>query len=85
VGLGRPCAQQTPQGANEEETALAEVQRLDTAVEGPSAMLASSFEVEVLLPVSLPEAEPDSAEGGNDVERAVPPPADVCACRNNLL
>jgi hypothetical protein len=33
---------------NEEEAALAEVQRLDTAVEGPSAALASSFEVEIL-------------------------------------
>jgi hypothetical protein len=40
-------------------------------------VLASSFEVEVLPPVSLPEAGPDSAEGGNDAERAVPPLADV--------
>jgi hypothetical protein len=62
---------------DEEETALAEVQRLDAAVEGPSAALASSFEVEVLPPVSLPEAGPDSAKGGNDAERVVPPPADV--------
>jgi hypothetical protein len=62
---------------DEEEAALAEVQRLDAAVEGSSAALASSFEVEVLPPVSLPEAGPDSAEGGNDVERAVLPPADV--------
>jgi hypothetical protein len=64
-------------GADEEEAALAEVQRLDAAVEGPSAALASSFEVEVLLPVLPPEAGPDSVEGGNDTERAVPPPADV--------
>jgi hypothetical protein len=62
---------------NEEEAALAEVQRLDTAVEGPSAALASSFEVEILPPVSPSEAGPDSAEGGNDAERAAPPPADV--------
>jgi hypothetical protein len=62
---------------NEEEAALAEVQRLDAAVEGPSAALASSFEVEVLPPVSPSEAVPDPAEGGNDVERAAPPPADV--------
>jgi hypothetical protein len=62
---------------DEEEAALAEVQRLDTAVEGPSAVLASSFEVEVLPPVSPSEAGPDSAEGGNNVEGAVPPPADV--------
>ena len=62
---------------DEEEAALAEVQRLDAAVEGPSAALASSFEVEILPPVSPSEAVPDPAEGGNDVERAAPPPADV--------
>jgi hypothetical protein len=62
---------------DDEEAALAEVQRLDTAVEGPSAALASSFEVEALPPVSPSRAGPDSAEGGNDAERATPPPADV--------
>jgi hypothetical protein len=62
---------------DEEEAALAEVQRLDAAVEGPSAALASSFEVEILQPVSPSEAMPDPAEGGNDIERAAPPPADV--------
>jgi hypothetical protein len=60
---------------NEEEAALAEVQRLDA--EGPSAALASSFEVEILPPVSPSEAVPDSAEGGNDAEGAAPPPAGV--------
>jgi hypothetical protein len=63
--------------SDEEEAVLAEVQRLDAAVEGPSAALASSFEVEILLPVSPSEAGPDSAEGGNDAERAAPPPVDV--------
>jgi hypothetical protein len=62
---------------DEEEAALAEVQRLDVAVEGPSAVLASSFEVEVLPPVSPSEAGPDSAEGGNDAKGAAPPPADT--------
>ena len=62
---------------DEEEAALAEVQRLDAAVEGPSAVLASSFEVEVLPPVSPPGPEPDSAEGGNDAEGATPLPATV--------
>jgi hypothetical protein len=62
---------------DEEEAALAEVQRLDAAVEGPSAALASSFEVEILPPVSPSEAGPDPAEGGNDAEGAAPPPADV--------
>jgi hypothetical protein len=60
-----------------EEAALAEVQKLDAAVEGPSAALASSFEVEILPPVSPSEAVPGSAEGGNDAERAATPPADV--------
>jgi hypothetical protein len=62
---------------DDEEVALAEVQRLDAAVEGPSVALASSFEVEVLPPVSPPGAGPDSAEGGNDAEGAAPPPAAV--------
>jgi hypothetical protein len=62
---------------DEEEATLAEVQRLDAAVEGPSAVLASSFEVEILLPVSPSKARPYSAEGGNDAEGAAPPPADV--------
>jgi hypothetical protein len=62
---------------DEEEAALAEVQRLDAVVEGPSAALASSFEVEILPPVSPSEAEPDSTEGGNDTEGAAPPPADT--------
>ena len=62
---------------DEEEAALAEVQRLGVTVEGPSAALASSFEVEILPPVSPSEAGPGSAEGGNDAEGAAPPPADV--------
>jgi hypothetical protein len=62
---------------DDEEAALAEVQRLDAAVEGPSAALASSFEVEILPLVSPSEAGPVSAKGGNDAERAAPPPADV--------
>jgi hypothetical protein len=62
---------------DEEKAALAEVQRLNAAVEGPSAALASSFEVEILLPMSSSEARPDSAEGRNDAERAAPPPSDV--------
>jgi hypothetical protein len=62
---------------DEEEAALAEVQRLDAAVEGPSAALASSFEVEILPPVSPSEAMPDSAKGGNDAEGAAPPPTGV--------
>jgi hypothetical protein len=62
---------------DEEEAALAEVQRLDAAVEGPSAALASSFEVEILPLVSPSEAGPDSTDGGNGAEGAAPPPADT--------
>jgi hypothetical protein len=62
---------------DEEEAALAEVQGLDAAVEGPSAAMASSFEVEILPPGSPSEAGPNSAKGGNDAEHAAPTPADV--------
>ena len=60
-----------------EEAALSEVQRLDAAAEGPGAVLASFFEVEILPPVSPSEAGPDSASGRNDAEGAAPPPATV--------
>jgi hypothetical protein len=45
---------------------------------------ASSFEVEILPPVSSSEAGPDSAEGGNIAEGAAAPPADVRTCRDSL-
>jgi hypothetical protein len=53
---------------DEDEAALAEVQRLDTAAVGPSAVLASSFEVEILPPALSSGAGPDLAEGGDDAE-----------------
>jgi hypothetical protein len=62
---------------NEEDAALAEVQRLDATAEGPGAALASFFEVEILPPVSPSEVGPDSAAGRNDAEGAAPPPADT--------
>jgi hypothetical protein len=62
---------------DEEEAALAEVQRLDVAAEGPGAALASFFEVEILPPASPSEVGPDSAAGANDAEGAAPPPADT--------
>jgi hypothetical protein len=62
---------------DDEEAALAEVQRLHAAAEDSSAALASSFEVEILSPVSPSEVVPDPAVGGNDAEGAAPPPADV--------
>jgi hypothetical protein len=68
---------------DEDETALAEVQRLDTATAGPSTVLASSFEVEILPLASPSEAGADLAEGGNDTEGgdeaegAAPPSGDA--------
>jgi hypothetical protein len=62
---------------DEEEAALAEVQRLDAAAEGPGAALASFFEVEILPPVSSFEAGPDSAAGRNVAQGGAPPPADT--------
>jgi hypothetical protein len=62
---------------DEDEAALAEVQRLDATAEGPSAVLASSFEVEILPPASPSEAGPDLAEGGNNAEGAAASPADA--------
>jgi hypothetical protein len=56
---------------DEDEAALAEVRRLDAAVAGPSAVMASSFKVEILPPTSPSGAEPDLAEG------AAPPPGDA--------
>jgi hypothetical protein len=68
---------------DEDEAALAEVQRLDAAVAGLSAVLASSFEVEILPLASLSKAGADLAEGGNgaeggdEAEGAAPPPGDA--------
>jgi hypothetical protein len=70
---------------DEDEAALAEVQRLDAVVAGPSAVLASSFEVEI-LPLAPPsEAGADLAEGGNEAEGAAPPLGDAWFCRSSLF
>jgi hypothetical protein len=68
---------------DKDEAALAEVQRLDAATAGPSAVLASFFEVEILLLASQSEARADLTEGGNDAEGgdeaegAAPPSGDA--------
>jgi hypothetical protein len=62
---------------DEDEATLTEVQRLDAAVAGPSVVLASSFEVEILLLASPSRAGPDLVESGDDTEGAAPPPGDV--------
>jgi hypothetical protein len=56
---------------DEDEAALAEVQRFDAASAGPSAVLATTFEA----PPS--EAGTDLAEGGDEAEGAVPSPGDA--------
>jgi hypothetical protein len=49
----------------------------DLGYDGPSLVLASSFEVEVLPPASPSEAGPDPAEGGNNTKGAAAPSVDV--------
>jgi hypothetical protein len=68
---------------DEDEAALAEVQRLDAVTAGPSAVLASTFEVEILPPAPLSEAGAglteggDGAEVGDEAEGVAPPPGDA--------
>jgi hypothetical protein len=68
---------------DEDEAALAEVQRLDVAAAGPSAVLASTFEVEILPPASPSKVRADLAEGGDgaevgdEAEGVAPPPGDA--------
>jgi hypothetical protein len=62
---------------DEDEAALAEVQRLNAVTAGPSAVLASTFEAEI-LPLAPPsEGGTDLAEGGNEAEGAAPPSGDA--------
>jgi hypothetical protein len=62
---------------DEDEAALTEVQRLDAAAAGPSVVLATTFEAEILLLALSFEAEADFAEGGDEAEGAPPSPGDV--------
>jgi hypothetical protein len=62
---------------DDDEAALAKVQRLDAAAEGPSAVLASSFEVEILPPASSSKAGPDLAEGGNGTKGVAASPTNA--------
>jgi hypothetical protein len=54
-----------------------EVQRLDAAAAGPSAVLATTFEAEILPLVPSSEAGADLDEGGNEAEGAAPSPGDA--------
>jgi hypothetical protein len=62
---------------DEDGAALAKVQRLDAAAAGPSAVLATTFEAEILPLALSSEARADLAEGGNEAEGAAPPPGDA--------
>jgi hypothetical protein len=62
---------------DEDEAALAEVQRLDAAAVGPSAVLATIFEAKILPPAPSPEAGMDFAEGGDEAEGATPSQGDA--------
>jgi hypothetical protein len=57
---------------DEDDAALAEVQRLDAVAAGPSAVLATTFEAEILPPAPSPEAEMDLTNGGDGAEGAAP-------------
>jgi hypothetical protein len=62
---------------DKDEAALAEVQRLDAAAAGPSAVLATTFEAEILPLASSSEGGADLAESGNEAEGAAPSPGDA--------
>jgi hypothetical protein len=62
---------------DEDEAALVEIQQLDAIAAGPSAVLATTFEAEVLPPAPSPEAEMDLTEGGDGAEDAAPSQGDA--------
>jgi hypothetical protein len=62
---------------DKDEAPLAEVQRLDAAAAGPSAVLATTFEAKILPPAPSPEAKMDFAEGEDGAEGAAPSQGDA--------
>jgi hypothetical protein len=57
---------------DKDEAALAEVQRLDVAAASPRAVLATTFEAEILPLAPSSEAGADLAKGGDEAEGAAP-------------
>jgi hypothetical protein len=57
---------------DEDEAALAEVQRLDAVAAGPSAVLATTFEAEILPPAPSSEAGMDFEPKARLLPRATP-------------
>jgi hypothetical protein len=62
---------------DKDEAALAVVQWLDAVAASPSAVLASTFEAEILPLAPLSEGGADLAEGGNEAEGAAPSPGNA--------
>jgi hypothetical protein len=62
---------------DEDEAALAEVHRLDAAAAVPSAVLATTFEAEILPLAPSSEAGANLAEGRNEAKGAAPSPGDA--------
>jgi hypothetical protein len=62
---------------DEDEAAPTKVQRLDTAATGPSAVLATTFEAEILPLAPSSKARADLVEGGDEAEGAAPSPGDA--------
>ena len=62
---------------DEDEAALAEIQRLDAAAVGPSVVLATTFEAEILPPAPSSEAEVDFVEGGVEADDTAPSAGDA--------
>jgi hypothetical protein len=62
---------------DEDEAALAKVQRLDAAAAGPSAVLATTFEAEILPPAPSSETGMDFADGGDKAEGVAPSRGDA--------
>jgi hypothetical protein len=62
---------------DEDEATLAKVQRLDAVAAGPSAVLATTFEAEILPLASSSEVGVDLAEGADEAEGAAPSPGDA--------
>jgi hypothetical protein len=73
--LGGQLAEATERPA--EPSARAGILEETLAADGPGAVLTSSFEVEILPPMSPSEAGPDPVEGGNNTEGAAVPSVDV--------
>jgi hypothetical protein len=70
---------------DEDDAALAEVQRLDAVAAGPSAVLATTFEAEILPPATSSEAEMDPPTAGMELRARLLPKVAPNSCLNSFL